>query len=223
MLIRLPHVLSPTQLQSVKSLLTDAAFVNGKLSAGSAAQRVKNNEEARSDQRQIKALNDIVMGNLVRHPVYKNAALPHRVATPFYARYSQGMAYGDHIDDPVMGVGERYRSDIAITVFLNEPQEYDGGELVIRTSFGEQTVKYAGGDAVIYPASSRHHVTEVTHGVRLVAVTWVQSLVRDPLKREILYELSQARNRMLRRAPDAEETAHVDTAYVNLVRLWADL
>ena len=223
MLIRLPHVLSPSQLQSVKSLLADAEFVDGKLSAGSAAQRVKNNEEARSNQRQIDALNNIVMGNLVRHPVYKNAALPHRVATPFYARYSQGMSYGDHIDDPVMGVGERYRSDIAITVFLNEPQEYTGGELVIRTSFGEQTVKYAGGDAVMYPASSRHHVSEVAQGLRLVAVTWVQSLVRDPLRREILYELSQARNRMLRRAPDAEETAHVDTAYVNLVRLWADL
>jgi PKHD-type hydroxylase len=223
MLIRLPHVLSPTQLQRVQSLLAEAAFVNGKLSAGSAAQRVKNNEEARSNQPQIEALNDIVMGNLVRHPVYNTAALPHRVATPFYARYCEGMSYGEHIDDPVMGVGERYRCDIAITVFLNEPQEYDGGELVIQTSFGEQTVKEAGGNAVMYPASSRHYITDVTRGVRLVAVTWVQSLVRDPLKREILYDLSQARNRMLRRTPDAEETAHVDTAYVNLVRLWADL
>jgi PKHD-type hydroxylase len=188
-----------------------------------AAKRVKNNEEVASDQQQLNELNAVVMGNLVRHPVYINAALPYRVATPFYARYTRGMAYGDHVDDPVMGVEDRYRSDISITVFLNEPQSYEGGDLVIRTAFGDQTIKYPGGDAVMYPSSSRHHVNEVTRGERLVAVTWVQSLVRDNTRREILYELSRAREKMLVRAPDAAETKHVDTAYVNLVRLWAEL
>ncbi len=223
MLVQIPSVISKTQLQKVLSLLSQVRFVDGKLSAGRAAKRVKNNEEVASDQQQLNELNAIVMGNLVRHPVYKNVALPYRVATPFYARYTPGMSYGDHVDDPVMGLEDRYRSDISITVFLNEPQSYKGGELVIRTAFGDQTIKYPGGDAVMYPSSSRHHINEVTRGERLVAVTWVQSLVRDNTRREILYELSRAREKMLIRAPDAAETKHVDTAYVNLVRLWAEL
>jgi PKHD-type hydroxylase len=223
MLIRLHSIISKQQLHTVQNLLSEVKFVDGRFSAGMAARQVKHNEEVASGQLQLKELNAIVMGNLVRHPIYQNAALPHRVATPFYARYTQGMAYGDHIDDPVMGAENRYRSDISITIFLSEPQSYEGGELVIRTSFGEQTIKYAGGDAVMYPASSRHRVNKVTHGERLVAVTWVQSLVRDAQRREILYELSRARDKMLIHAPHAPETAHVDTAYVNLIRLWATL
>jgi PKHD-type hydroxylase len=108
-------------------------------------------------------------------------------------------------------------------VFLSEPESYAGGELVIATSFGEQYVKYPAGDAVMYPASSQHYVTKVTKGVRLVAVTWVQSLVRDAAKRELLYELHRAREKMLKQSPDAEETRHVDTAYINLVRMWAEV
>lgn len=223
MLIRIPHVLSQRQIDRVQELLSSAQFIDGKLSAGMAAKRIKNNQEVANDQSQLNELNDMVMGNLVRHPAYKNAALPHRVATPFYARYTAGMFYGDHVDDPVMGVGERYRSDISITVFLNAPEDYEGGDLVIRTSFGEQVVKYDAGDAVMYPSSSRHHVNEVTRGMRLVAVTWLQSLVRDPSQREILYELSLAREKLIRNAPETDETAHIDTAYVNLVRMWADV
>lgn len=223
MLIRIPHLLSQQQLDKAQQALSKARFVDGKLSAGMAAKRIKNNEELAMDQTQVNELNNIVMGNLVRHPVYKNAALPHRIAVPYYARYTPGMFYGDHVDDPVMGTDDRYRSDISITVFLNAPEEYRGGELVIRTSFGEQQVKYAAGDAVMYPSSSRHHVDEVTEGERLVAVTWLQSMVRDPARREILYGLSLAREKLLRRAPDADETAHIDTAYVNLVRMWADI
>jgi PKHD-type hydroxylase len=223
MLIRIANLLSKRQLETVHDLLCQARFIDGKLSAGMAAERVKNNEEAQPNQAQIEVLNTIVMGNLVRHPAYKNAALPHRVAAPFYARYTPGMYYGDHVDDPVMGAEGRYRSDISITVFLNDPRRYEGGELVIRSSFGDHKVKYEAGEAVMYSSSSLHRVNEVTQGERLVAVTWVQSLVRDPMKREILYELSQAREKMLRSAPQSAETAHVDTAYVNLVRMWAEL
>ena len=223
MLVRIPSVISRAQLKRVQNLLSRVRFIDGKLSAGMAAQRVKNNEEVAADQPQLNELNTIVMGSLVRHPTYKNAALPYRVATPFYARYTRGMAYGDHVDDPVMGAVDRYRSDISVTVFLNEPQCYEGGELVIRSTFGDQTIKYAGGDAVMYPSSSRHHINAVTHGERLVAVTWVQSLIRDATRREILYELNRAREKMLVRTPDAAETKHVDTAYVNLIRLWAEL
>ena len=134
------------------------------------------------------------------------------------------MAYGDHVDDPVMGhEGAMYRSDISITVFLNEPENYDGGELVIHTSFGSNEVKLAAGDAVMYPSSTLHHVRAVATGERLVAVTWLQSLVRDPARRELLYQLYQAREQLLSSSPDAPETAQVNTAYVNLIRMWGDL
>jgi PKHD-type hydroxylase len=223
MLLRIPAVLDGKQLQTVRELLAQAPFVDGKLSAGLAARRVKHNEELAQDASQLKQLNEIVMGSLVSNSVYRSGALPHRVAAPYFARYTSAMEYGDHVDDPVMGPGPRYRSDIAITIFLSDPQSYDGGELIIRTSFGDSEIKLAAGDAIMYPASSLHRVAQVTRGERLVAVTWVQSLVRDAGKRELLYELNVAREKLLQTLPEAEETARVNTAYVNLVRMWAEL
>jgi PKHD-type hydroxylase len=156
--------------------------------------------------------------------VYRNGALPLRAATPTYARYAPGMAYGEHLDDPIMGAeGLPYRSDVAVTLFLTAPEDYDGGELVVRLPFGEQRVKLPAGDAVLYPAGSIHRVSPVTRGERLVAVTWVQSVVRDPARRELLYGLNAAREALLARAPRAEETAQVNAAYLNLVRMWSEL
>ena len=224
MLLKIPGVLTQEQLGTVRKLLAKAPFVDGRLSAGSAARRVKRNEELDKSAVQLDHLNNIVMASLVQHPVYRSAALPLRVASPYYARYTPGMAYGDHVDDPVMGhEGAMYRSDISITVFLNEPENYDGGELVIHTSFGSNEVKLAAGDAVMYPSSTLHHVRAVATGERLVAVTWLQSLVRDPARRELLYQLYQAREQLLSSSPDAPETAQVNTAYVNLIRMWGDL
>ena len=224
MLLKIPGVLTQEQLGTVRKLLAKAPFVDGRLSAGSAAKRVKRNEELDKSAVQLDHLNNIVMASLVQHPVYRSAALPLRVASPYYARYTPGMAYGDHVDDPVMGhEGAMYRSDISITVFLNEPENYDGGELVIHTSFGSNEVKLAAGDAVMYPSSTLHHVRAVASGERLVAVTWLQSLVRDLARRELLYQLYQAREQLLSSSPDAPETAQVNTAYVNLIRMWGDL
>ena len=224
MMLRIPDVLHSDQLSAVRQLLTDARFVDGKLSAGAAATRVKHNQELDKGAQQINILNNIVMNSLVQHPVYRAGALPLRVAAPYYARYTPGMAYGDHLDDPIMGTeGTIYRSDIAITIFLNDPDQYEGGELVIRTAFGENSVKLPAGHAVMYPASSLHHVNPVTRGERLVAVTWLQSLVRDPARRELLYELHQAREKLLKISPDAQETAQVNTAYMNLIRMWGDM
>ena len=224
MLLSIPSVLTHDQLDTVRKLLANAHFVDGKLSAGMAAKRVKNNQELDKRAKQMDVLNNIVMSSLVPHPLYRSGALPLHVATPLYARYTPGMRYGDHLDDPIMGAdGVLYRSDIAITIFLNDPESYEGGELVIRTSFGDNTVKLAAGHAVMYPASNLHRVNEVTRGERLVAVMWVQSLVRDPAKRELLHELNQAREKLLQTAPDTEETVRVNTAYMNLIRLWGDI
>jgi len=163
------------------------------------------------------------MGNLTRHKTYQRAALPLHIASPFYACYEQGMQYGEHIDDPIMGREQRYRSDIAITIFLNEPHDYEGGELIIQTDLGEQQIKYPAGDAILYPATTRHRVTPVRKGKRLVAVTWVQSLIKDNEQRNLLYQLSCAREKLLRKQPEEEYSKQVDWVYVNLVRRWSEV
>ena len=224
MLVTIPNILDKQRLDFINQVLKKSNFTDGTLSAGMAAKRVKNNEELATDETQMQQLNNLVMGNLVQHEEFKSAAIPFRVAAPYYARYTKGMRYGDHVDDPVMGAaGQQYRSDVSTTVFLNEPDEYEGGELVITTSFGEQKIKLAAGSAVVYPSSSLHHVAEVTRGTRLVAVTWSQSMIRDPAKRELLYQLNQARESLLKQRPDDIETKQIDISYVNLFRMWSEL
>lgn len=224
MQLTLTAVLKPDELALAREWLAGARFVDGKASAGAAARRVKQNEEAARGAAELERLDQLVMGGLARHPLYRNGALPLHAATPLYIRYAPGMQYGEHLDDPVMGAGGvMYRSDVAITVFLSAPEDYDGGELAIRGAQGEQQVKLPAGDAVLYPAGTLHHVAPVTRGARLVAVTWVQSLVRDASRRELLYGLNLARETLLRQAPDAEETAQVNAAYLNLVRMWSEL
>ncbi len=224
MLLPIPGVLKADEAALARSWLADARFVDGRLSAGAAARRVKSNQELEAGAPELERLNRLVMENLARHPVYRAGALPLHAASPSYARYRPGMAYGDHLDDPIMGAGGvMYRSDIAITVFLNAPEEYDGGELVIRTPAADQEVKLPAGDAVLYPATSIHRVNPVTRGERLVAVTWVQSLVRDAARRELLYGLNAAREKLLQSAPEAVETAQVNAAYLNLIRMWSDI
>ena len=224
MLLTIPSVLTPEEIQVAQDLLAKGRFVDGKLSAGQEAVRVKNNTELQAQDALMTPLNNLVMGKLVRHPVYQSAALPAGIAAPFYARYTEGMRYGNHVDDPVMGpANQRYRSDISITVFLNAPEDYDGGELVIVSNFGEQSVKLNAGDAVMYPSSSTHRVNEVTRGERLVAVTWCQSMVRDAAQRELLYNLSLARDALIANDATADTTQRVSNAYTNLVRMWAEL
>lgn len=223
MLLTIPQVLNAEELRVVSELISKAQFIDGKLSAGQEATRVKHNEELSAQDSLITPLNNLVMGKLVQHPLYLAAALPLKIAAPYYARYTKGMQYGNHVDDPVMGPpGQRYRSDLSITVYLNSPDSYDGGELVINTTFGEQAVKLNAGDAVMYPSSSTHRVNEVTRGERIVAVTWLQSMVRDPAQRELLYNLHQAREDLLNTQPGEATTELVSNSYVNLVRMWSD-
>ncbi|MGI9290448.1 MAG: Fe2+-dependent dioxygenase [Gammaproteobacteria bacterium] len=223
MIVQLQDVLNGKQLGQLRELIAGSGFVDGKLSAGMEARAVKNNEELAADDRTVNSLNRIVMGSLIRHTTYQAAAFPLRVAAPFYARYTEGMAYGEHVDDPVMGTGDRYRSDIAITIFLSGPECYEGGELAISTSFGEQMVKLPAGDAILYPASNLHQVKEVTSGERLVAATWVQSMIRDPAKREVLFNLSRSRDHLLETAPNEKFTSLISQSYVNLLRMWSEL
>ena len=220
MIITLKNVLNTATLQQVQALLKDAQFVDGKLSAGDAASPVKNNQELSLQSPLHHQLNQLVMARLINHPVYQSAALPSKVATAYYSRYTCGMAYGAHVDDAVMGpLNGRYRSDISSTVFLNAPDDYDGGELRIFQSHGVEQFKLAAGDAVIYPSGYLHEVSEVTAGERLVAVSWAQSLVKSADQRQVLYDLSRLRNE----ASSPSETLKIDQIYSNLLRMWAAL
>jgi PKHD-type hydroxylase len=223
MLTHIKGVLDRQQLEEVQRLVHRGQFTNGSSSAGLAARRVKHNQELSLDDTHMNELNTLVMGSLVKHPVYRSAAMSLKVASPYYARYTAGMSYGEHVDDPVMGTGGLYRSDLSVTIFLNKREDYDGGELVIRTSFGDQQVKLPAGDAVLYPSSSVHRVAAVSRGERLVAVSWIQSLVRDAEKRALLHELNQAREKLLHEKPDAGETRQVNHSYINLVRMWSEV
>lgn len=224
MLLTIPNLLNEAQLAKLHEIIQGGEFVDGKLSAGFAAARVKRNEELGQEPERVKRLIRILMASLGHNETFRFGVLPHRVADPIFARYRPGMAYGDHVDDPIMGSnGPRFRSDVSMTVFLNSPEDYAGGELVIRTSFGDNRIKLPAGDAVVYPSSSLHHVAEVVRGERLVALTWIQSYVRDPARRELLYEMNLAREHLLKTAPDAEHTAQVDRSYSNLVRMWGEV
>ncbi|MCB1829634.1 MAG: Fe2+-dependent dioxygenase [Chromatiaceae bacterium] len=224
MLLEIARVLNEAQLAKVNEILAGSEFVDGKLSAGMAARQVKLNEELKKEPKQMELLLRILVSSLAHNKIFNSAALPYRMADPIFARYRAGMHYGDHVDDAIMGKsGPRFRSDISMTLFLRDPESYQGGELVIRTSFGARKVKLAAGDAVIYPSSSLHHVAEVTAGERMVALLWVQSHVRDPARRELLYELNQAREQLLQQAPEDETTKLVDRSFSNLVRMWSDV
>ena len=224
MLLTIPGLLNPAQLDKIRETLEGAEFVDGRLTAGFAAARVKRNLELRQDPQRLQRLVRIIMASLGHNEAFRFGALPHRVADPIIARYEPGMAYGDHVDDPIMGAsGPRFRTDVSMTIFLNEPEAYSGGELTVRTPFGDRKVKLPAGAAVMYPSSSLHAVAEVTAGQRLVALTWIQSYVRDAAQRELLYELNLARERLLRDAPGTETTGYVDRSYANLLRMWADL
>ncbi|MES9962020.1 MAG: Fe2+-dependent dioxygenase [Candidatus Sedimenticola sp. 20ELBAFRAG] len=223
MMLEIPGLLNEAQLKKIDEILSNAEFVDGKLTAGMAAQRVKNNEELKREPGKQELLIRILMASLSHNEEFKAAALPAKMADPIFARYHQGMTYGDHVDDPIMGSGQKFRTDVSMTVFLRDPDAYEGGELVVRTSFGTKKIKMPAGGAVVYPSSSLHHVAPVTSGERLVALFWMQSHVRDPAKRELLFELNKARNTLLKERPDEEASELVDKSFANLMRMWADV
>ncbi len=224
MLITLHNILDRDRLQNLRSMLAGGQFIDGAASAGANARQVKHNEELAGNQKQRQYLDQMIVSSLAANENFRSAALAHRVSQPVFARYTTGMAYGDHIDDPVMGDGGgRFRVDLALTLFISDSADYDGGELIINTTFGNQQVKLAAGDAVLYPASSLHRVNTVNRGERLVAVCWIQSLIRDPARRELLFELDQARGALRATSPRSPQSAQIDHVYTNLVRMWSEL
>lgn len=224
MLTTIHNVLSSDDLAHVNKLIDSAEWQPGDNSAGFTAAAQKSNLEMDQSSEQWQQINQLVVGQLYQHPDFQSAVLPHRVSAAFVSRYTEGMAYKAHTDDPIMGNAQnRYRSDVAVTVFLSEKDSYDGGELIIHTQFGSVPVKLPAGSAVAYPASSLHEVSAITRGARLACVLWAQSHVRHASQREILFDLDTARQALKHSTPKAEVTKRVEQAYLNLVRMWSDV
>jgi PKHD-type hydroxylase len=225
MLVCIADVLSNGELASVVAQLGNASFVDGKLTAGWHARLVKHNTQVQDDgSGMLPELQKLIQDAINRHPLFQIAARPKVVRSPLFSRYEQGMSYGTHVDNSLMGSGDNLmRSDISLTLFLSDPDTYSGGELIIESTQGEQVFKLPAGCMIIYPSSTLHRVEIVTSGVRLAAVTWVQSLVRDLGDREILFDLDTTRQAMFEKYGKTPEFDLISKSHANLLRKWADL
>lgn len=224
MLLRLPDVLSAEQVQQARQLLSQAPWEDGRHTAGRQAAQAKQNQQLRFASPQAQALRELVLAALERHPLFLSAALPKKIVPPQFNRYDGALnQYRDHVDNAIRTLGgQRVRGDLSCTVFLTEPDAYEGGELVVQHAFGEERVKLAAGQALLYPASSVHRVAPVTAGTRLAGFFWVESLVRGEEQRRILFDLDMALMRLREQHGESAETVALMGTYHNMLRLWAD-
>jgi PKHD-type hydroxylase len=218
----IPEILKRDELQKLRIALKTAEFVDGKTTAGYRAKRIKSNLQLPSESPVLKEATSLVERALWRNMPFTWIAWPQRIRGILFSRYEPGMQYGNHVDNAIMGKSDPWRSDVAFTLFISDPSEYDGGELVIESGLGPQEIKLAPGEAVVYAASTLHRVAEVTRGHRLAAVGWVQSQVRDPAQREILHDLERIKRLLAEKMPDAPETDWAFKTQANLMRMWAD-
>ncbi|PXV58346.1 PKHD-type hydroxylase [Dyella jiangningensis] len=224
MLLHLPNVLDHAQIRAMRQALDQATWTDGRETVGPQGAKVKRNLQL-PDASPLRAeLGKIVLDALARQPLYHAATLPLRTLTPRFNRYEGGGQYGFHVDGAVMSLpgGEQLRSDISCTLFLAEPEEYDGGELIVSDTYGEHEVKLPAGDAILYPSSSLHRVAPVTRGARIAAFFWVQSLIQDDSKRRLLFELDAAIQTLTRTQADPQALLQLFGVYHNLLRQWAE-
>ena len=224
MLLHIHDVLTKDELAHLRDALDQAPWGDGRETVGHQGAQVKRNEQL-PDASPLKAeLGRIVLAALERNPLFFAAALPAKILPPRFNRYAGGGTYGFHVDGAVMNLahGEHLRSDVSCTLFLNDPDDYDGGELVISDTYGEHGVKLPAGDAIVYPSSSLHQVTPVTRGARIASFFWVQSLVRDDARRRMLLEMDTALTRLRTDGADNAAVLQLTGVYHNLLRQWAD-
>lgn len=226
MLIILPALLDADDLAAARASLLGVAWADGRPGAGAQAAKVKNNEQLPHDHASARTVRERVLHGLDRHPLFLSAALPKKVFPPRLNRYG-GAAnhYGNHVDGAVRFApdnGRRVRTDLSCTVFLSDPDRYDGGELSIEEPGGPRLVKLAAGDAVLYPGTSVHQVLPVTRGERIACFFWVESMIRSGEQRRLLFEMDMALTRLRSTFGDNAETVALTGTYHNLLRMWAD-
>jgi PKHD-type hydroxylase len=227
MLVKVEAVLTKEEVAHCRSVLEGTQWVDGRVTAGAQSALAKHNLQVPEDAPQARALGEIVLRALAKSPMFNSAAVPLRVFPPLFNRYDTGMKFGAHVDNAIRlipGPNIRVRTDLSATLFLADPADYDGGELVIEDTYGEQSVKFAAGDMVLYPASSLHRVEAVTRGSRWASFFWIQSMVKDDGARGLLFQLDQSITRTRAELGDTHEAVLGLTAvYHNLLRRWAEV
>lgn len=229
MLLHIPGVLDQARLASMRAALDAADWVDGKQTVGAQGAQVKRNRQLADGSPLSQELGQVVLDALAASPLYFAAALPLRTLPPRFNCYEGGGAYGFHVDGSVMSIATpegklagHLRSDIACTLFLSNPEDYDGGELVVSDTYGEHEVKLPAGDLIVYPASSLHQVLPVTRGARLASFFWVQSMIRDDSRRRLLFDMDTSIQTLTHSGADRKSVLSLTNVYHNLLRLWAE-
>ncbi|MEN2711519.1 Fe2+-dependent dioxygenase [Sphingomonas sp. NPDC092331] len=226
MLIAIPELLSPEEVAEIRRVIDPAEWVDGNVTSGAQSALAKQNEQLPEGGEAHRRAGAILLDALGRSPLFVAAALPLKVFPPLFNRYGGGQRFGTHVDNAVRiqrGTDFRIRSDLSMTVFLEDPGSYDGGELLIEGQFSEQAAKLPAGHAILYPSSSLHRVEPVTRGTRVASFFWLQSMVRDDGARRILFEMDQAVQRLVATlGNDDRSVIELTGVYHNLLRRWAD-
>lgn len=224
MLLTIPDVLTSEQVRHCRAVLDAAEWVDGRVTAGTQGRRVKNNSQLPENAPASRELGDLILAALERNPLFISAVLPSVVYPPLFNRYGGGQQFGEHVDNAVRllpGSGQKIRTDVSATLFLADPGEYEGGELLIEDTYGMHSAKLPAGHMIVYPSSSLHRVNPVTKGVRLASFFWVQSMVRDDAQRTLLFDLDTAIQRLNQTSADARSLVQLTGSYHNLLRMWA--
>ncbi len=225
MLLQVAQVLDAGEVARFRQRLASAAWIDGNATSGHQSAKAKANEQLAEDSAEARELGDLVLAALARHQLFFSAALPKQVFPPLFNRYGAGMTFGNHVDSAIRThgpTGLRIRADLSATLFLADPGEYDGGELLVDDAFGVQRVKLAAGSMVLYPSSSLHRVEPVTRGTRVASFFWVQSMVREDAQRAVLFDLDMSIVRLTQACPGDPALVSLVGVYHNLLRMWAE-
>ena len=227
MIHHIPNVLSKEQVQYFRQEMDKVEWVDGKKTTGSLSANVKHNQQLAEDHPLTHHLGDMILAALTQNSLFTSAALPLNILPPYFNRYENGETFGFHVDNAirwVQGTNQKIRTDLSCTVFLSEPDEYEGGELVVEDTYGYHEVKLPAGDLILYPSTSVHDVSPVTQGCRVASFFWLQSMIRDDADRHMLFNLDQSIQNLRMQLGDAhQEVVKLTSMYHNLLRKWAEI
>jgi PKHD-type hydroxylase len=226
MMVHVPQVLSADQIARCRAVMEQAAWVDGRVTAGPQSAKVKHNLQLPETAPEARELGDMVLAALGRNALFFSAVLPKQVFPPLFNRCDAGMTFGAHVDNAIRGYLDtalKVRTDVSATLFISAPDDYDGGELVVEDSYGTHHVKLPAGDMIVYPGTSLHNVTPITRGSRIASFFWTQSLIRDDTRRHLLFDLDMAIRRLTADHPEHASVVSLTAVYHNLLRQWAEV